>query len=79
MRCMERVTWKFTVPNVKYTANGNSLYDSGNSNRGSVTIFFFFLALTIRTFFLIYISIYLFILLYNIVLILPYNDMCSPS
>ena len=27
VRCMERVTWKFTVPNVKYTANGNSLYD----------------------------------------------------
>ena len=32
MRCMERVTWKFTLACVKYIANGNLLYDSGNSN-----------------------------------------------
>ena len=37
MRYMERVTWKFTIPYVKHKANGNLLYDSGNSNRGSVT------------------------------------------
>jgi len=37
MRCMERVTWKFTIPYIKQIANGNLLYDSGNSNRGSVT------------------------------------------
>ena len=35
--CMERVTWKFTLPYVKYMANWNLLYDSGNSNRGSVS------------------------------------------
>ena len=29
---MERVTWKFTKPYVKYIANGNLLYDSGNSD-----------------------------------------------
>ena len=34
-RCMERVTQKLTSPYVKQTANGNSLYGSGNSNRGS--------------------------------------------
>ena len=33
----QRVTWKFTVPYVKQIANGNLLYDSGNSNRASVT------------------------------------------
>ena len=37
VRCMERVTWKLTLPYVKSIANGNSLYDSGNSNRGSVS------------------------------------------
>ena len=37
VRCMERVTWKLTLPYVKYVANGNLLYDSGNSNRGSVS------------------------------------------
>ena len=37
VRCMERVTWKFTLACVKYIANGNLLYDSGNSNRGTVT------------------------------------------
>ena len=36
VRCMERVTWKFTLPYVKYIANWNLLYDSGNSKRGSV-------------------------------------------
>ena len=37
MRCMERVTWKLTFPYVKEIANGNLLYGSGNSNRGSVS------------------------------------------
>ena len=37
MRCMERVTWKLTLPYVKWIANGNLLYDSGNSNLGLVT------------------------------------------
>ena len=36
VRCMERVTWKFTLPYVKQIANENLLYGSGNSNRGSV-------------------------------------------
>ena len=35
---MERVTWKLTIPYVKWIANRNLLYDSGNSNRGSATI-----------------------------------------
>ena len=35
---MERVTWKLTLPYVKQIANGNLLYGSGNSNRGSVSI-----------------------------------------
>ena len=35
---METVTWKFTIPYVKQTANGNLLYDSGNSNSDFVTI-----------------------------------------
>ena len=30
VRCMERVTWKLTLPYVKYIANGNWLYGSGN-------------------------------------------------
>ena len=34
---MERVTWKHTLPYVKYIANGNLVYDSRNSNEGSVT------------------------------------------
>ena len=38
MRCVERVTWKLTLPYVKYIANGNLLYGSGNSKRGSVSI-----------------------------------------
>ena len=29
---------KLTLPYVKWIANGNLLYDSGNSNRGSVSI-----------------------------------------
>ena len=33
VRCMERVTWKLTLPYVKQIANGNLLCDSGNSNR----------------------------------------------
>ena len=37
VRCMERVTWKLTLPYVKYIANRNFLYGSGNSNRGSVS------------------------------------------
>ena len=37
VRGMERVTWKLTLSNVKQIANGNLLYDSGNSNRGSVS------------------------------------------
>ena len=36
LRCMERVTWKLTFPYVKEIANGNLLYGSGNSNRGSL-------------------------------------------
>ena len=36
-RCMDRVTWKFTITYVKLIASGNLLYDSGTSNRGSVT------------------------------------------
>ena len=38
VRCMERVTWKITLPYVKQIANGNLLYGSGNSNRGSESI-----------------------------------------
>ena len=37
VRCMKRVTWKLTLPYVKQLANGNLLYDSGNSNRGFVS------------------------------------------
>ena len=37
MRCMKRVTWKLTLPYIKYIANGNLLYDSENSKRGSVS------------------------------------------
>jgi len=36
---MERVTWKLILPHANQTANGNLLYDSGNSNRGSVTTY----------------------------------------
>ena len=36
VRCMERVTWKLTLPYIKQIANGNLLYGSGNSNRGVV-------------------------------------------
>ena len=38
VRCMERVTWKLTIPFVKLIAIGNLLYDSRSTNRGSVTI-----------------------------------------
>ena len=37
MRCMERAIWKLTLPFVKYIANGNLLYVSGNSNRDSIS------------------------------------------
>ena len=38
VRYMERITWKHTIPYVKQTANGNFLYDSGNSNRDSNSV-----------------------------------------
>ena len=38
VRCMERATWKLRLPYIKYIANRNLLYGSGNSNRGSVSI-----------------------------------------
>ena len=38
VRYMERVTWKLTLPYVKYITSGNLLYGLGNSNRGSVSI-----------------------------------------
>ena len=34
VRCMERVTWKLTLPYVKQIANRNLLYGSGNSKQG---------------------------------------------
>ena len=37
VRCMERGTWKLTLPRVKQRASGNALHGSGNSNRGSVS------------------------------------------
>ena len=37
VRCMERVSCKLTLPYVKQTANGNFLYASRNSNRGSAS------------------------------------------
>ena len=37
VRCMLRVTWKLVLPYVKHIADGKVLYDSGNSNWGSVT------------------------------------------
>ena len=37
VRCMERITWKLTLPYVKQIAKRNLLYGSGNSNRGSVS------------------------------------------
>ena len=36
---MERVTWKVTLPYVKYIANRYLLFGSGNSNRGSVSTY----------------------------------------
>ena len=33
VRYMERVTWKLTLPYVKYITSGNLLYGLGNSNR----------------------------------------------
>ena len=37
VRCMERITWKPTLPYVKQIPRENLLYVSGNSNRGSVS------------------------------------------
>ena len=37
MRCMEGVTWKLNNTMCKIEANGNFLYDSGNSNRSCVS------------------------------------------
>ena len=37
VKCMERVTWKLTLPYVKPVANRNLLCGSGNSNRGSIS------------------------------------------
>ena len=37
MECIERITWKHTLPEVKQIANGDFLYESGNSNQVSVT------------------------------------------
>ena len=37
VRCMARVTWKLTLSYVKYIADRNLLYDSGNSNRSSLS------------------------------------------
>ena len=34
VRCMERVTWKLTLPYVKQIAKGNLLYGSANSKQG---------------------------------------------
>ena len=38
VRCMERVTWKLTLPCVKQTPIEKLMYGSGNSNRASVSI-----------------------------------------
>ena len=38
VRCMERVTWKLTLLYVRWIASRNLLYGSGNSKRGSVSI-----------------------------------------
>ena len=37
VRCMEKVTWTFTLPYVKQIDNRNLLCVSGNSNRDSVS------------------------------------------
>ena len=37
VRGMERLTRKLTLPYVKWIANGNLLYGSGNSNRGCIS------------------------------------------
>ena len=37
VRCMERISWKLTLPYVKQIANRNLLYGSENSNGGSVS------------------------------------------
>ena len=35
--CMERITWKHTLPYVKQIVKRHLLYDSGDSNQVSVT------------------------------------------
>ena len=37
VRCMQRVTWKLTLPYVKWIVNRNLLYGSGNSHQGSAS------------------------------------------
>ena len=37
VRCMERVTWKLTLPYGTYIVDGNLLSGSGNSKRGPVS------------------------------------------
>ena len=39
VRCIEGIKWKLTLPHVKQTANGTLMYDSGNSNGGSVSTY----------------------------------------
>ena len=39
VRCMERITWKLTLPYIKLIANRNLLSGSGNSNKGSVSTY----------------------------------------
>ena len=38
VRYSERITWKLTIAYVKHMASGDLLYDSRNSDRGSVAI-----------------------------------------
>ena len=37
VRCVERVTWKLTLPYAKQIANGKLLYGSGNSDSRCVS------------------------------------------
>ena len=37
VRWMDKVTWKLTLPYIKYIAKGNLLYVSGNPNTGCVS------------------------------------------
>ena len=38
MRCTDRVKWNLIIIYVKQITNENLLYDSRNSNRGTVTV-----------------------------------------